>query len=285
MNMKKIILLLSIFSLCVQLHAQTSREVLEDMFAAINDIQTSSFTLEIKERFENKYIESKTDVRIREQPLSIYMKQYYPSDGLEILWTEGQNNDKVLINPNGFPYINISLSPNNSRMRKGNHHSVLTAGFNPPADILLYSINKAIGDYTISEDYEKYLTLEQVTKMGIDCYKLTLEQDDFKYEKYTLSKDMYLREISKSKRVSEHMLMEINGIKHYNQVKAGTTILVPNFYAKTTILYIDKNLMVPIMQEIYDDKGLYEEYKFTNIIINPEFANDEFTEDYKAYGF
>jgi len=48
LRMKKIILLLSVFSICVQIHAQTAREVLEDMLTAIDQINTSSFTLEMK---------------------------------------------------------------------------------------------------------------------------------------------------------------------------------------------------------------------------------------------
>jgi len=277
--MKKIILLLSIFSLCIQVNAQTAREVLEDMLVSTDEIQASSFTLKMKERFGNQYIESKNDVRIQEQPLSIYMKQYYPNDGIQIVWAEGQNNDKALIDPNGFPYINISLSPYSSRMLKGNHHSILTAGFKPPIDILRHSIKKVLDSDATDEDYDKYLSLEETTVLGKDCYKLTLQQDDFQYEKYTLPKDMYLRDIAGKNFVSEHMLMEINDITNYSKVRAGTTILVPNYYAKTTIMYIDKYLMLPIKQEIYDDKGLYEDYEFTNIVINPQFAAKEFMLD------
>ncbi len=279
LKMKKIILLLSIFLCCVQIQAQTAREVLENMLTAIDEIQTSSFTLTMKERINGKMLDTKSDIRIREEPLSIYMKQYYPNEGIEILWMEGQNSEKVLINPNGFPYINISLSPYNSRMRKDNHHSMLTAGFKPPADILRHSIHKAIGSNPSDEDYNAYLSLEESTTLGRDCYKVTLQQDDFQYEKYTLPKDMYLRNIAKKNRLSEHMIMEINGITHYSKVRAGTTILLPNYYAKTTTLYIDKYLMLPIKQEIYDDKGLYEVYEFTNIVINPQFAAKEFTLD------
>lgn len=277
--MKKIILLLLVFSICVQIQAQTAREVLENMLSAVDKIQTSSFTLEMKERFGNKYVESKNDVKTREQPLSIYMKLHYPNDGYEIVWVEGQNNGKATIDTNGFPYININLNPHGSRMRKDNHHSMLTAGFKPPADILRHSINKALGSSPSDEDYDKYLTLEETTMLGRDCYKLTLQQNDFQYEKYTLPKDMYLRSISEKNYVSEHMLMEVNDIRHYNKLKSGTTILVPSYYAKTTIMYIDKSLMLPIRQEIYDDKGLYEDYKFTNIVINPQFAAKEFTLD------
>lgn len=281
--MKKIFFITLVCS-CVQLiHAQSALDVIDDMLKTIDNIESSTFTLVMKERFGDKYVETKSDVKVKHQPLSIYMKQYYPNDGIEILWSKGQNNDKALINPNGFPYINISLSPYHSRMRKGNHHTIFTAGFKQPAAILRHAMQK-ISDMGVT-DFGEYLSLENANHQGIDCYKLTLEQADFAYENYTLKKDEYLRDIATQHQVSEHKLMELNSIKHYNKLKAGASIRIPNFYAKTTIMYIDKNLMLPVFQQIYDEKGLYEAYEFSNVVMNPRFSDNEFTEDYKTYGF
>jgi len=277
-------LLITLLCCTVQLvNGQTAMSVVEDMLKAIDAIESSSFTLAMKERFGDKYIDTKSDVKVLEQPLSVYMKQHYPNDGIEILWVEGKNNNKATINPNGFPYININLSPYHSRMRKGNHHTLLTAGFKQPGAILRHAIQKAL-DMGIT-DFDRYLSLETIDHNGIDCYKLTIEQPDYTYENHTLQKDDYLRDIAKQHQVSEHKIMEINGINHYNKLKAGTSISIPNFYAKTTVMYIDKANMLPIVQHIYDEKELYEEYEFSNVVVNPRFSENEFTEDYETYGF
>lgn len=282
--MKKIILILLICSATQFTQAQTAKEVLENMLTATDQIKSSAFTLIMNERFGDSYVKSKCDIRLQREPHSIYMKQYYPHDGIELLWVEGKNNGKVLINTNGFPYINISLSPHNSRMRKDSHHSMLTAGFGPPTAILRYSIQK-IRSTNPDVNLNDYLELETTTHQGIDCYKLILNQPDFTYENYTLTKDEYLRDIADRNKISEHAIMELNGIRHYSKIKAGTSIRMPNFYAKKTIFYIDKSTMLPIFQQIHDDKGLYEEYEFSNIAINPDFYDKEFTEDCEAYGF
>lgn len=281
--MKKIFFI-TLLSCCAQLiYAQTTLDVIDDMLKTIDNIESSTFTLVMKERFGDKYVDTKSDIKVKHKPHSIYMKQYYPNNGIEILWSKGQNNNKALINPNGFPYINISLNPYHARMRKGNHHTIFTAGFKQPAVILRHAIQK-MSDAGVT-NFEEYLDLENVNHQGIDCYKLTLEQTDFAYENYTLKKDEYLRDIATRNQVSEHKLMELNDIRNYNKLKTGTSIRIPNFYAKTTIMYIDKNLMLPIVQQIYDEKGLYEAYEFSNVVINPRFSDNEFTEDYKTYGF
>ncbi len=48
---------------------------------------------------------------------------------------------------------------------------------------------------------------------------------------------------------------------------------------------IDKELMLPISEKIYDDKGLFETYEFNNLQVNTPIAAEEFTENYKDYHF
>ena len=83
------------------------------------------------------------------------------------------------------------------------------------------------------------------------------------------------------------MLLEINSDKasNYHNVKAGQKIMVPNVYGKKLALYIDKELFVPRVIKVYDDKGLYESYEYQNLEVNPKIADEEFTKEYKDYGF
>jgi len=37
--------------------------------------------------------------------------------------------------------------------------------------------------------------------------------------------------------------------------------------------------------EIYDDKGLFEQYQFSEVQINPVFSENDFSETNKEYGF
>ncbi len=278
--MKKTILSLLFVAAYICLQAQTARSVVGNMLTAIDNANTLTFTMVTKERFGKTYENAKMDIRMQVEPHRVYMKQYYPNEGVEILWKKGENNGKALVNPNGFPYINVSLSPYGSRMRKGNHHVLTDTGFKHLAGIIKHGVEAA------GEQFEQHFILDgTVNKGGKTCYKLIMTMPDFTYESYTLRKDEYLVDIARRKYISEHMIAEVNDISLYDKVRAGTTLKVPNFYAKKTVFYIDQTTMFPVTQEIYDDKGLYEEYIFSNLVLNPTFSSNEFTEDCKLYGF
>jgi len=50
-------------------------------------------------------------------------------------------------------------------------------------------------------------------------------------------------------------------------------------------MYIDKFYFLPISMKIEDDKGLFEEYNYMFLQVNPKIEDAEFTKDYKDYKF
>ena len=81
------------------------------------------------------------------------------------------------------------------------------------------------------------------------------------------------------------MLEKNPSIKSYTESLAGRTLLIPNDYSSKMVLYIDKVRMVPLVMKVYDNEGLYENYEYTNVVINPVFKPEEFNSDYKDYHF
>ena len=51
------------------------------------------------------------------------------------------------------------------------------------------------------------------------------------------------------------------------------------------ILHIDQETMLPVTMKIFDEKGLYEQYEYKNVSINPVLQEKEFTSGYESYGF
>jgi hypothetical protein len=43
--------------------------------------------------------------------------------------------------------------------------------------------------------------------------------------------------------------------------------------------------MLPLSMKVNDDKGLFEEYNYYFLQVNPKFEEGEFTKTYKDYGF
>jgi len=63
------------------------------------------------------------------------------------------------------------------------------------------------------------------------------------------------------------MILEKNSktVDDYEDVEENQEILILNLYCKKITFYVDKENFLPIRQLIYDDKGLFEEYRYFNI--------------------
>ena len=85
--------------------------------------------------------------------------------------------------------------------------------------------------------------------------------------------------------IPEYSMVELNGVKNFEEDLGGRTLKIPSSYGRKTVMYIDKENNFPIMQEVSDDKGIFERYTFTGLVVNPAFKADEFTQDFSEYNF
>jgi len=74
-------------------------------------------------------------------------------------------------------------------------------------------------------------------------------------------------------------------IRNYSEIREGQDLLIPNYYSKMTVMYIDKEYMVPLLIRVYDEKGLFESYQYLNLQVNSPIDPEEFTKGYKDYHF
>ena len=56
-------------------------------------------------------------------------------------------------------------------------------------------------------------------------------------------------------------------------------------FARKIVFYVDLQSHLPLVQEIYDEKGFFEKYEYKSFVLNPAFDPQEFTSEYKDYGF
>ena len=256
--------------------------ILENMFKSIDNVQTLRFKLKKQERVDNVMKSGEQDVKFNKTPKKVYTYIQAPNKGVEVLFLEGKNNNHAYVNPNAFPYINVHLDPMGSVMRKGNHHTVNEVGF----DYIKGIVNN-IADKSV-EDFDKiFLTDEEVEFNGKSCYKIIIDYYPFKIIPYIVQEGESLTTIAYKNFLSDFMILELNKAKvdNYQDVKAGQEILIPTGYARKTILYIDKQTFLPLVQIMYDDKGLFEQYEFYNVILNSKINDEEFSSDNEKYGF
>jgi outer membrane lipoprotein-sorting protein len=263
--------------LSVQLPAQNAAEVVDKMLSAISRIKTISYTTRVQERIDGKQDPGTNQVKLNVKPFKVYVKV----SSAEVLFVEGKNNNKALVKSNSLPYINLSLDPMGSTLRKSQHHTLYEVGFSYFGNIIQDAVKKA------GDDFENIFTLKGTIKWeDRDCFVILLENKDFKFIPYVVQPGEDLVSIARTRHLSEYMILERNReVKDYYSVKPGQEILIPTSYAYKTIVYVDKQHFLPVVQIVFDDRGIFERYEFTNIRLNPQFAPDEFNKDFKGYGF
>ena len=83
------------------------------------------------------------------------------------------------------------------------------------------------------------------------------------------------------------MILELNPKLNdfFDILKKGQTLKVPNAYAKDVTLYVDQLYFLPVGVKVSDDKGLYEQYDYHFLQVNPKIDDAEFTKTFKGYRF
>lgn len=254
------------------------KEILQNTTESVEKIQTLKFHLKCNERINGKLTYTESHVKMNASPRKVYINVRGP----EVLYLEGKNKGNALVNPNGFPFMNLNLDPMGNLMREGQHHTLHEVGFTYFSNIIKHSMAVS------GEKFEEYFKCKgMITWNGRECYYVQAEYPYFKFSEYAVQKGETLVSIAKKLRVSEYMILEGNQpkVKNYNDVKSGQKIKVPNVYGSKLIMYIDKELLLPRVIKVYDDKGLFESYEYHSLQVNVKFNDEEFTKEYKEYGF
>jgi len=261
--------------------SQTGYELTKKMINSVNHINTCKFDLVQKERIGNKMIETKIFTKIQYNPLKIYYKQLFPQEGVEVLYVKDWNNNKAKVNPNSFPWVNLNLDANSEIMRKDQHHSLNESGFKYVATVL----DKTLKKYEVNaSSLIKIIGSENYKSR--DCYKILFENSYYKNIAYIVKKNETITSIANENNINDYMILDKNkNIKNYNDISENQVIVIPGDYAKKMIILIDKTSYLPYLIQVFDDKGLYEQYEFSNIIIDPVFSKDEFFMNFKEYKF
>jgi hypothetical protein len=253
-------------------------EILNDCLEKIDEIKTLKYHLKIVERSKKGgYNNYESMVKIQKKPRKIYIY----IKGIEVLWVEGWNKNKALVKPNSFPYMNLNLDPLGDLMRQDQHHTLYEMGYDYFAEIIRHNIDKL-------KDKEGSVVFEGITKKNHrNCYKVTIHNNEFEYVPYVVKYNESITSIARKHFVSEYLILEKNKkFKDYFDIlKTGEIIYIPNSYCKKVEIYIDIFYKIPLSIRVEDDKGLFEEYNYFFVMVNPEFEKDEFTKNYRDYKF
>ena len=280
-----LILTVNLFLFAGKKPENQTRAIVTKMIDAIEAHKSCIYTMRSEERIQSM----KSGLRggdiytkININPRKSYMKMVTdPNKGTEILYVDGERNDKALVNPGRF-LPTIKLSPYNSLLTKDQHHTLLSAGFSFVAKIVSEGVRKADAKQRFDEAFK---IVGDVTWNGRNCYKLMIDDPTYTYTTYTAKKGENMFSIASKFLIPEYSLVELNGVKNFEEDLGGKTLKIPTSYARKTVMYIDKENYFPIFQEVSDDKGIFERYTFYNLVVNPTFKSNEFAEDFDGYNF
>lgn len=265
-------------SLMAQKASLTSKEIIYKMINSIDEVERLKYSLKIVERGKKGYNHYESSVKLNRKPRKIYLY----IKGIELLWVSGWNNNKAYVKPNSFPYINLSLDPLGYLMRQDQHHTLNEMGVDYFGSVIEYIAKK------YDQKFDQYFKLEADERVNNrPCYKIIIDNKDFGYENYTVGDNESITSIARKLHVSEYMILEVNPKlnDYFDILKKGQVLKVPTAYAKHVTLYIDQLYFLPVSVKILDDKGLFEQYDYFFMQVNPKIDDAEFTKDYKDYKF
>tara|TARA_B100000497_G_C7603302_1_gene362422 strand:+ start:157 stop:1020 length:864 start_codon:yes stop_codon:yes gene_type:complete len=250
-----------------------------DSIDAHNQLEFEMFRSERNKK--NEFIDGKFYAKMNNNPLKIYIKNEKPRKGAEILYVEGENDNKILINPNTFPYVNMSLSSESSLLLADGHHYIKQAGFSQISKTFKLYKGKYGDDFLEMIHYEGIFIWNDKK-----CYKIRIEYEDYQPINYYSKKGETLYEICENKLINIAKVKELNPEISVNEsLFENQKITITNHYSRTSILYIDLENYFPIYQIMYDENGLHEKYIYTKLVLNKKIKNEEFNRDYKDYNF
>ena len=146
-------------------------------------------------------------------------------------------------------------------------------------ELIYHESNSGLRDHilfcgSLSSKYDGIIQYE-----GSDCHKVTMIDKNYKIVDYTVLEGESLRKIAQKLLLDEYKLIELNG----SSVEAGQVIKVPSTFCKEILVYVDVKTSLPMYMKVWDEIGMVGEYAYHNLIINPTFAADEFSEDGSMY--
>jgi hypothetical protein len=254
------------------------KEIVTKSLKAIKEVRGLKYHLKITERGKHGFNYYESAVKFSRNPRLIYLY----IKGIEVLWLQGKNDGKALVKPNSFPFFNLNLDPMGNLMRQDQHHTLNEMGYDYFAGIIQHSVDKLGNKF---DDYFEFAGEERINNRL--CYKININNPDFAYIDYTVGHGESITSIARKFYVAEYMILEKNPkFKDYFDIlKPGQIIKLPNWYCKTVTIYIDAFYFVPVSMKTADDKGLFEEYNYYFLQVNPKFEEGEFTRRYKDYKF
>ena len=180
----------------------TTQQLILRLSTAIQSLKTLRCVVDGEERIGRGYTPGRTFMKLAFSPLKVYLKN---QKNVEVLYVTSQNNNEAWVYPGAFPYITLSLNTTGSLMRKGQHHTVLQAGFGTIADLL--GSPNGYGETVFTRSF-RYAG--DTTAQGQPAYLLRSDFPQFRYLTYKVGRNETISSIANRFGCGEYRILERN---------------------------------------------------------------------------
>ena len=254
------------------------QKVFARMYDSIRNIKTVRQDVVAIERLENEVSISRSKIKLQTLPVKIYFIN--PSKKLEVLFNPEFFQNKALVKPHVFPYLTMQLDPRGNIMRKNQHYSIMELGYSFIGKSIALTINKD------KDGLSNFSYKGKTVKNGFNCHLIEYENKKYTYVDYKVGERETASSIALKLCVNDYLLRYNNDLLNdFGYLKKGSIIKVPTLYCQKAVLFIDDHLALPISLSLFDDKGLFESYDYSNVQINVPIPAAEFSRDFSAYNF
>lgn len=259
--------------------SSSCKDILKTMLDSINAVKTQRCELKATERVDGHLLFSESRIKINESPKKIYFDSYLR--GIEILWVAGTNKGNAIVHSRNLPFVNMDLDPYGAVMRKNQHHTIFDLGLHYIGKTLAQTILKT------HKDFDKHFSFAGTLNWNkMECFQILISYPEYKYVEHITGKGETVTSIAQHYNTSDFKIRYKNNLSSYfGTIAEGKRLLIPVPYSNKAILFIDKKSYLPVNIKVYDEEGLFEAYEFYNLRINQPFAFDEFSKNFKGYGF
>jgi outer membrane lipoprotein-sorting protein len=120
-------------------------DIMQRMGQAYNGIQDYTALFLKRERINGTLQELETIELRFQEPFKLYMAWQEPHKGRALTYIEGENDNKMLVNPGGLlQFIHISLDPNSPLATRNAHHTVRQAGLRHTINLLMQEYQRGM---------------------------------------------------------------------------------------------------------------------------------------------
>ena len=219
------------------------------------------------------------------RPFKMYYKKLNaPHLGREVLFADGWNDGKLKVSLHIWPInLGVNINPHGDLAMADNTHPIDESSLIYFVGVILDNFRRADkrGEATVEDRGRESI-------LGRDCrlVRIVTSQSEISY---TLLRAETLWDVAKRFGVAMAPVLHENrdlGWAVPGDAKPGQTIHVPRYYAARIDLWIDDALSLPLVAEIYDERGtMFERFEHHDLRVNVGLGPLDFSPANPAYKF